>query len=178
LLREGNGCTGTLRASLDYGVNPLTTGLALPTSFHVNSSLRYLKVSRGVGFVMHKLVALLALSATLGWSAAAAAATVNVNSGTVSINGGKPVSGSAKVNPGDSVTAGPNGSAVISYDNGCTAQVNSGSTVSVVQEMQCSAAAGGFGGTGLLVGAAVAAGAVGIGIAVSQKDGKKKTASP
>lgn len=130
------------------------------------------------GFDMYKFAAFLALGATLGWSVAATAATVNVNSGTVSINGGKPVSGSAKVNPGDTITAGPNGSAVISYDNGCSAQVSSGSTVSVVQEAQCSAAAGGIGSTGLLVGAAVVAGAVGIGIAVSQKDSNKKSASP
>ena len=127
---------------------------------------------------MNKFTALLALTAALGWSFAATAATVNVNSGTVSINGGKPVSGSVKANPGDTVTAGPNGSAIISYDNGCVAQVGSGSTVSVVQETQCSAAAGGIGGTGLLVGAAAVAGAVGIGIAVSQKDGKKNSASP
>ena len=127
---------------------------------------------------MLKLSVFLALTALLGWSVVASAATVNVNSGTVSINGGKPVSGTAKVNPGDTVTAGPNGSAVISYDNGCAAQVNSGSTVSVVQEAQCSAAAGGIGGTGLLVGAAAVAGAVGIGIAVSQKDSNKKSASP
>lgn len=130
------------------------------------------------GLAMHKFATCLALTATLSWTAAASAASVYVNSGSVSINGGKPVSGSAQVKAGDTVTAGPNGSATITYDNGCTDTVGAGSKVSVVQDLQCNAAAGGFGGTGLLVGAALVAGAVGIGIAVSQKSNDKKPASP
>ena len=131
---------------------------------------------------MRKFATSLALTATLAWSASAIAATVNVNTGSVSINGGKPVAGSAQVQVGDAVTAGPNGNATIVYGNNCTTVVEAGATVSVLPDERCVVGAsglGGFGGTGVLVGAGLVAGAIGIGVAVSQNSGKKKSpASP
>lgn len=131
----------------------------------------------------------LALLAAVGWSTATFAATVNVNSGTVSINGGKPTASSTPAKVGDAVSAGPKGDATIVYDNGCIMRVAAGSTVSVVTDEQCALAQAGttgptiagIGGTGLVVGSLAVAGAVGIGIAASNGGGSKsknRAASP
>jgi len=128
---------------------------------------------------MRKFTAALAIAGTLGWTAAATAASVTIHSGSVSINGGPPFRGSAQVNPGDTVTAGPNGSATITYGTNCKLPVDSGNTVTVLPDSQCASGFAGFDGTTVIIGAAVVAGAVGIGIAASQgSDDKKKPASP
>ena len=142
----------------------------------MNGAFRFGEVNWGL--IMHKFAACLALTATLGWTVAASAATVNVNNGTVSINGGKPVSRSAQVKVGDTVTAGPNGSATIVYADNCTMRVGAGTSVSVTNDDHCALGLAGVGGTGLQFGAALVASTVGIGIAISQKDGHKKSASP
>jgi hypothetical protein len=128
-------------------------------------------------------VVITALISTLAWVGAASAATVNVTSGSVSINGGKPVTRSVQVKVGDTVTAGPKGNANIVYANNCSTPVAPGSTVSVTYDDHCAlglagVGAGGVGVGGALVGAAVIAGAVGIAVAVSSDGRKKKPSSP
>jgi hypothetical protein len=120
----------------------------------------------------------LAVSAIISGSYAASAATVNSANGTISINSGRPLRGAVQANAGDSVTAGPGGQAEITYANGCTLTVAAGTTVLVVTEEQCALAQGGPSGTTLALGATAVAGAVGIGIAVSQNSGNKKPSSP
>ena len=127
---------------------------------------------------MRKFTALVVIAGTLSWTAAATAATITVNTGSVSINGGRPVRGSAQVKAGDVVTTGPNGNATIAYGANCLAPVAPGSTVTVLADSQCTAGMFNPDGTTIIVGAAVVAGAVGIGIAASQNDDKKKPASP
>ena len=96
-------------------------------------------------------------AALIGLAHAASAATVDVSQGTVSINGAAPSAGSATVKLGDTVTAGPNGSASILYSNGCTARVASGQTVSVTYDDLCLLSQGANPGSGTGQGVADAA---------------------
>lgn len=93
------------------------------------------------GVNMRSVLCSAALAAgALLFTSHAQAATVEVIQAKVSVNAGKGfvrVTGSAAVRPGNSVMAGPGGSAEIVYDNGCRQRVEPGSVAVVQQNPQC-----------------------------------------
>ncbi len=111
---------------------------------------------------------------TIAWLAlccAAQAATVTTSQQKVFVNHGggyHSVTGTVKVNAGDTVMAGPNGSAVITYDDGCKVTVDPGAVVAITAVSPCKL---GLGVDDFAVGAAVIGGAVGAAILLSNDNG-------
>jgi hypothetical protein len=138
---------------------------------------------------MHIVFPLTALSCVAICSSAHAA-TVTTFQQKVFVNRGSgyhAVVGTTDVQPGDSVMAGPKGSALITYDDGCKTSVDPGVVVAIGQTSPCppataatkaGAAAGTTAGTmGLgtyVIGAVAVGGAVGGALLLS----KEKPASP
>lgn len=122
----------------------------------------------------------IALAAALSWTASAMAATVTAQGGAVVVNGGKAVKGSAKVNPGDSVSARARSQGQIVHENGCIVNVGPGQTVTVTTDEQCQLAA--MGPTGgplaLGVGAAVVGGVIAAANANTDSGRFNRAASP
>ncbi|MGO9547579.1 MAG: hypothetical protein ACLPPF_22655 [Rhodomicrobium sp.] len=101
---------------------------------------------------------------TMLLTASAQAAHLSNVQGTVLINRGggfQPVTGDVKVLPGDRIDA-REGSAFITYDNGCTARVGPGVVATVLSVPPvCN-------GSTLIIGGLVIAGGTGLAIALSQ----------
>ena len=121
--------------------------------------------------------AALAVIGLLGSARVAIAATIDVSSGSVSINGARPVRGPASVNVGDTVTTGPNGKARIVYANQCFVEIDPGQTVSVLSDDQCvtgtSAGTGLTPGGALAIGAAAVTGVVVLGVVIANANRKQ-----
>ena len=125
------------------------------------------------------------LSMLTSMTTVASAATIRVETGTVSINGSEPLSGERTAEVGDVVTAGPTGRARVAYGNGCTIAIDPGTVLTIVPETSCRlgladanpapGAAGAAGADGLAAlgataaGVAVVAGAVGLGVLAISK---------
>ena len=110
----------------------------------------------------------------------AQAATLSALHGDVMVNSGmgfRKAGGTMKVKPGDLVLAGPESSAVLSYDDGCSAPVQADSVVAIGAQSPCAlqgqtqvqgqaaiaAAGAGGGGAGGGIAGGAAAGAAGAG---------------
>ena len=118
--------------------------------------------------------AFFAVIACLALCSAAHAATVTASQQKVFVNQGggyHAVTGTVKVNPGDTVMAGPNGSAVVTYDDGCKVTVDPGAVVAITAVSPCQT---GFGIDDFAVGAVIVGGAIGAAVLLSDD----KSASP
>jgi hypothetical protein len=90
-------------------------------------------------------------------SAASWAATVESGQGDLSINQGQgfaPVNGRVDANVGDSVMVSPNGSATVSYADGCQVNVQPGSVVTIAPLSPCASGSQAQDGGGFSWGAA------------------------
>lgn len=111
------------------------------------------------------------------FSSAASAATITSVTGGVSLSHGdgfKRVSSGASAHAGDTVMAGPSGSAEIVYDDGCRQKVDAGTTVVVSATSPCKSAGA---PTDYILGAAVVGG-IAAGIVLTNNDDDNKPASP
>jgi hypothetical protein len=93
---------------------------------------------------MRNLVGLLMAGALAISSSASIAATAHLAShdGKVLVNSGegfKSASGFSQLNAGDRVFVGPESSALIAYENGCSVEVPAGSVVSIAKNSPCAA---------------------------------------
>jgi hypothetical protein len=114
-------------------------------------------------------------------STSSSAAIVQVQSGSASINNGQGftrVSSGTYAAPGDSVMVGPNGSALLVYEDGCQQNIAPGAVVTISATSPCSGAGNGGGGQpGLVLGAMAVAGGVG-GAVILSSDNDHHPASP
>lgn len=130
--------------------------------------------------------------ASLAQTAGAGAASLSGVQGEVLVDAGqgpKPVTGAANLGVGNTVIA-QNGSAKLTYPDGCAVNIDPGASVTIGEKSPCAAQAGiqtgqvapaavgaaGLSTAALVVGGVVVAGAVGV--AVSQKKGNKHSVSP
>lgn len=121
----------------------------------------------------------------------ASAASLSGVQGEVLVNAGqglKPVTGAANLKAGDIVIA-QKGSAKLIYPDGCTINIDPGASATISEKSPCAAQAStqtgqvaaaapaaGLSTTALVVGGVAIAG--GLALAASQKNDKKKSASP
>jgi hypothetical protein len=115
----------------------------------------------------------MAVFLSLATALPAAAASVNVKSGSAFIDRGSgytEVRGATNGNPGDSVMVLAGGSAEIVYGDGCRQPVDVGAVVTIGQASPCGAATGGYADHTLIIGGLVVAGGVAAAIALSGND--------
>ena len=98
------------------------------------------------------------------------------------MNGARPSSKPSTVKTGDAITAGPAANAKIVYANGCSMNVAPGTTVTVVTDEQCALTTASISNptalptsSVVLGGAAIAAGAVGVALAVKASTANSPT---
>jgi hypothetical protein len=112
-------------------------------------------------------------------STSPSAAIVQVQSGSASINNGQGfvrVSSGTYAGPGDSAMVGPNGNAVIVYEDGCQQNVAPGAVVTISATSPCTTA--GNGQPGFVLGALAVAGGVGGAVILSSDNDHYHPASP
>lgn len=121
---------------------------------------------------------LIAVAASLALIASSAqAATLGGIQGQVTLNtgaGANPVAAPTQVKPGDRVSAGPNSTAQIVYDNGCIQTIQANQTA-VVQASPVCEPAGGLNTQTVVIGGLVIAGVVGGVIALTNSGSKSKS---
>lgn len=118
-------------------------------------------------------------------SGSAWAATLQPGQGTLSVNQGQgfqPVNNRIDANVGDSVMVGPNGSATVVYDDGCTVDVQPGSVTTIAPLSPCASGSNAQSNDTNWAGMAMLAGAAGVagfaGYEASQSGGNTTPASP
>lgn len=140
-----------------------------------------------------RLVALLGASALVAASFTAEAATLDAIQGGVLVNRGagyEVATGPTELKPGDLVIANPDGSAQVSYTDGCSVPVQAGTVVGVEAQSPCATqannrpapgpeapASAGLNTSTLVIGGLVVAGGVGAALALGG-GGSDKPASP